>query len=143
MAGFTNPQAQEVLEHLLAVEAWTYSANIYGLLGLSTSTPDDTGDIVDWKEPVGGAYARIPVNHTAAGWAFTTGTTSVDAKNANQLAYATATADWGTVSYFGISLSGTTEGGSVIMWGTMSTPKEILTDDQAILAANGITITLG
>jgi len=143
MAGFTNPQAQDVLEHLLGVAQWTYTTTIYGLLGLNTSTPDDTGNIAEWDEPVGGAYARISVNNTAAAWAFTSGATTVESKNANQLEYATATGNWGTVSYFGISLSATTGGGSVVMWGTMSTPKEILIDDQAILAANGITITLG
>ena len=143
MAGFTNPQAEYILENLLLVSSWTQPTTLYGLLGKSGTVPDDTGDIAQWDEPSGAAaYARLDVQHSAASWGLTTGTTSVTYKNGNALSYATATATWGEIAYFGIIEEETIGTGTVLMWGTMSTPKTIDVDDQAIFAIDAISITL-
>lgn len=142
MAGFTNPVSQDILEHLLKVASWTQASVVYGLLGLSTSTPDDTGAIAEWDEPSGGAYARVNIAHPTVTWSFTTGTTSVSAKNSTEVTYPQATADWGTVTYFGLVDSATTGAGTVWMWGTLTSAKLIQTGDIPKFAVDAITLSL-
>lgn len=57
---------------------------------------DPGDDVVNLREPVGGAYARASIANTAVEWPVT----AVDQKsNANAIAFAQATAPWGMVTH--------------------------------------------
>lgn len=143
MAGFTNPQAETILKHFLTVATWPPVTLLYGVLGTSASSPDETGDIADWTEPqTASAYARISMANADASWAFTTDVDKAYAKNSDQLEYNEATGTWGMITYLGLSASATRGVGPILMWGTMTVAKQIDSGDKAIFAVNGITISL-
>ena len=99
-------------------------------VSLHTADPGTTGT----SEVSGGAYARQgPVAFTNAGNEPTV------ASNSAILTYPTATANWGTVGWFGIwtAASGGTFQGS----GALTTPQAVNSGDTARFAAGSLTIT--
>lgn len=135
MAGFINALEQDVLDHVMNKASYTAPTNWY--VGLSTTTPTETGTNV--TEPVGGAYARVSTG--AADWNSATAADPSISDNANAVTFATATADWGTVTHFGLFTGST--GGTVQIWGALGTSKRIQTDDVAEFAAGTLDIKLG
>jgi hypothetical protein len=96
-------------------------------VSLHTADPGLTGA----NEVSGGAYARQgPVAFTNAG------SEPTIASNSAIVAFPVATANWGTVSFFGAWNGATFEGS-----GAVSPPKPINTGDQARFQTGALTIT--
>jgi hypothetical protein len=108
-------------------------ANVY--IALFTVAPSDTGG---GTEVTGGSYARID---SKGKWGAPTGTTQV-ANNA-VITFAQATADWAagatTVVAFGIMTAVTA--GTLLMWGTLTTAKNVLNGDTPSFAVGALVLT--
>jgi hypothetical protein len=101
-------------------------------LALFTAAPSDS---TAGTEVSGGSYARIACsgatkwNVPAAG----------SVTNNAVLTFPTATADWTTVVAFGLMT--TVTGGSLMMWGTLTTNKPVGSGDTASFAVGQLTLT--
>jgi len=128
----SNDLENKVLNHILGGDDYTRPANVY--LALYTSAPTDAGG---GTEVSGGSYARKQVANNATNWpAATNGQKS----NGVEIAFAEATASWGTVVAVGIHDA--PEGGNLMFWADLQTPKEIGAGDTARFPAGSITITM-
>jgi hypothetical protein len=127
---------------------WTAISGIPSLrtqyLALFTAAPSDTGG---GTEVTGGSYARAAVTCSLTTFAGTqgAGTTATSSgtggatSNNAAIAFAAATADWGTVTHVG-SFDALT-GGRLLWWMPLGVAREILDDDvfQFNVAALAIT----
>jgi hypothetical protein len=99
-------------------------------VSLHTAAPGDTGA----SEVSGGAYARQgPVSFANAG------TNPTVASNTAVIQYPTATANWGTITHFGIWSA--VSGGTFLGWNTVTIPKAINIDDIARWEVGKLTVT--
>lgn len=112
--------------------AGTGPANLY--VALFTTNPTDTGGGV---EVSGGSYARVTVVSSLANWAGTqaagstiasSGTTGTTSNN-SAITFPSPTANWGTVTGFGIFDAATT--GNLLIWGALTTQKTVNNGDAA------------
>ena len=112
--------------------AGTGPTNLY--IGLYTANPTDTGG---GTEVTGGAYARVTLASTLANWAGTqaaastvasTGTTGTTSNN-TIITFPSPTANWGTVTGFGIFDAST--GGNLLIWGALTINKTVNNGDAA------------
>lgn len=99
-------------------------------IALFTTAPTDSSA---GTEVSGGSYAR----HNSSGkWAAPSGG-SVSTNAA--CTFPTATASWGTVVAFGIMTA--SSGGSLLMWGALTTNKTVGNGDTASFASGALTLT--
>ena len=130
MSALSNAYELAVLDHLFRNVALTSPTTVY--VGLFTSDPTDAGT---GTEVSGGSYARVAATFAAASGGSIT--TSADVE------FATATANWGTISHIGVfsSLSGsaTTD---MIVHGALDVSKEILSGDTFVITTGNLTVTL-
>lgn len=98
-------------------------------LALFTAAPSETGG---GTEVTGGAYARQKV---------TFGTPSNGSMaNSAAIEFPTATADWGTAKAWGLFDAATS--GNLIWYGSITTPKELLSGDIYRINAGSLTLTM-
>jgi hypothetical protein len=99
-------------------------------VSLHTANPGNTGA----SEVAVGAYARQgPVTFANAG------NNPTVASNSAVVQYPTATAPWGTISFFGLWTAVTA--GTFLGYGTVTTPKSIDTDDIARWEIGKLTVS--
>jgi hypothetical protein len=98
-------------------------------VSLHTANPGNTGA----SEVAGGAYARQAATFVQAG------NNPTVASNNAVVQYPTATAPWGTVSFFGLWTAATA--GTFLGYGTITTPKSIDTDDIARWEIGKLTVS--
>lgn len=125
---FSNYLETELLDHVFANNAYTAPATLY--LALHTATPDEDGSGTEVSTS-GTAYARQTVAFTVSG---NTATTSAAVE------YATATANFGTVSHVGIWDASTA--GNLIAYAALTSSKTIETGDVFRVPAGDLDITL-
>src|SRR5215216_712658 len=135
MAGFIDALEQALLDHVLNDGTYTPPTNWF--VALSTTTPTEAGG--NFTEPVGNAYARVST--AAADWAAATGTTPATKSNGNAITFPAATGSWGTVTHFGLFTA--SSGGTVQIWGALTTSKAVGSGDIASFAASALTGELG
>lgn len=99
-------------------------------IALFTSNPSDSAA---GTEVSGGSYAR----HNSSGkWA----TPSAGSVSTNAACtFPTASASWGTVTGFAIMTA--SSGGSILMWGALTTSKAVGSGDTASFASGALTLT--
>ena len=98
-------------------------------LALFTAAPGETGG---GTEVSGGSYARQPV---AFG-----NPSSGSMKTSAAIEFPTATASWGTAVSWG--LFDAKEGGNLVWYGAITTPKELLSGDIYRVNAGNLTLTM-
>lgn len=98
-------------------------------IGLFTVAPSEAGG---GTEVSGGAYARQPVTFGAA----SDGTM----KNSSAIEFPTATANWGTAKAWGLFDAATN--GTLIWYGAIDTPKELLAGDIYRITAGSLTLSM-
>jgi hypothetical protein len=113
MSALSNYAEAELLDHLLAVGAFTAPTNVYA--ALSTADPLDTGAGI--AEPAGGAYARQAVTFNAA-----TGDPT-ECNNNGDITFPTATASWGTITHF--ALFDAVSGGNMLVHGALTSSRAV------------------
>lgn len=128
---------------------WLFRAQAIGITGASagagtgptslyialfTAAPTDTGG---GTEVSGGSYARVAVTSSLANWAGTqssgsttasSGTGGTTSNNAS-ITFPAPTANWGTVTSFGIFDA--SSGGNLLIYGNLVTPKTVNNGDAA------------
>ena len=124
------------LENLLVDRAfrstgsYSFSTAIY--VSLHTADPTDAGST--GTEVEGGSYARqVFVSTNAA--------SSGVIHNTTTLAFPAATADWGTVTHFGLWDDGTTGLGNLLVHGALSTSKTVASGDIVQFSSGTLDIT--
>ena len=127
---FTNFTETAVLGHLLGSDTFTKPANRF--LGLFTAAPGETGG---GTEVSGGSYARI----NAGDFNVTAGDPSA-ATNGAALEFATATANWGTITHVAVFDAAT--GGNMLAYAPLNTARLVQNGDVFRFPAGDLTITL-
>lgn len=112
----------------------TYDAPNTYYIGLSTTTPTNTGTNV--TEPSGNGYARVAVTNNTTNWPSASGRSK---SNGAPFTFPTATGSWGTVTHFVLydaATAGTFQG-----WCALTTSQAIVTDNTPVFPSGAITVT--
>jgi len=125
---FSNYLETELLEHVFTNTAYTAPSTLYLALFTSNPADDNSGTEVTTS---GTAYARQTVTFTVSG-----DTATTDAA----VEFATATANYGTVSHVGIYDA--SSAGNLIAYAALTTSKAIETGDVFRVPAGDLDITL-
>lgn len=132
MGCFTYYAANKILDHVHRNASWTMPANLYACL--FTANPGKAGSLTN--EVTGGSYARVNVGSGKWGAAATGAITN----SAGSIAFPTATANWGTVTYFG--LADASSGGNLLWFAPLANAEVINTGGQLTLPTSSVTYTL-
>lgn len=127
-----NTIANDLLDALLG-DASLLPDPVY--VGLLTATPSPDGSGV--VEPVGGSYVRVSVANNLTQWPAAAGRAKA---NANEIAFPTATAGWGTITNVG--LFSALSGGSLLHYEPLVTPRGVLNGDTFKLPAGTFAVTV-
>ncbi len=114
----------------------TVPATVY--YALFTTDPTDTGT---GAEVSGGAYARVAVPTATGSFSAPAadGQGGRSYSNAVAITFPTPTANWGTVTHFGIFSAAT--GGNLLRHGLITTSRNILSGDQSPTFAIGALVS--
>ena len=125
---FSNYLETEILDHVFSGNAYTAPSTLY--LSLHTANPDEDGSGAEVSTS-GTAYARTAVTFT------TTGNT---ASNNAAVEFATATANFGTVTHVGVYDASTA--GNLLCYAALTSSKTIETGDVFRVPSGDLDITL-
>lgn len=124
----------EIIKHIFRTGSFTKPTNLY--VALFTAAPSDAGG---GTEVSGGSYARVANNPLDANWAATSGT---DGKTSNvgAITFPAPTANWGTVTHWGIFDASTA--GNLLYHAALTTSKTVNNGDAApSFGAGALTVT--
>ena len=122
----------EFIKHVFRTGSFTKPAGLY--VGLLTSAPSDSGG---GTEVTGGSYARVAHGPSDATWAAPAGGNG-QTSNASAITYPAPTANWGTVTHFGIFDA--LAGGNPLYQGALTASKTINNGDSAPSFAIGTLV---
>lgn len=134
-----------VVDNLLRAQAFSAvtPASYYVVL-YTTSCSDSAGG----TEVSGGSYARVGISRALASWNGTHGTTTGASSgtngtvsNAAQVLFPTATADWGTVSYWGL-IDTASGAGNLIICAPVTSPRNITNGSTPSFATTALTVQI-
>ena len=129
MAGsLSNALENKLLDHVLKTTPFSVPTNIY--VALSTADPLDDGSGI--AEPVGASYARVVMNSWAAAASRAT-------ENTNQITFAQAEQDFGTITHWAIFDAIT--GGNFLAHGDFASSKTCPVGTNLYVAAGDIDPT--
>lgn len=143
MAGKSDYLENKFIDYLLRAQTFTAPATTY--IALLTAAPTDAGG---GTEVSGGSYARVAVSSSLANWAGTqsAGSTTASSGTGGQtsnnaaITFPAPTANWGTVTHFGIYDASTS--GNLLYWAALTASKTINNGDAApSFAIAALTIT--
>lgn len=126
MSAMSDYLEQNLLDYLMNGVAFSTPQK---WIALYTAAPGETGG---GTEVTGGSYARQRVYDNGGGtpdWnlAASEGGGGYVTDNSDDITYPTATADWGTVS--DVAILDASTAGNFLLYGSLSTPKIVGTDD--------------
>ncbi len=143
MSGKGDWLENKFLDFLLRAQTFTAPTSVW--VALLTAAPSDSGG---GTEVSGGSYARVQVTSALANWAGTqsagstaasTGTGGQTSNNA-AITFPAPTANWGSVTHFGLYDAATT--GNLLYWAALTTAKTVNNGDASpSFAAGSLTIT--
>ena len=133
----------KLVDHLFRTATFAKPAALY--VGLFTAAPSDAGG---GTEVSGGSYARVNLPPLDTNWGGTHGTTTgassgTTGMTANKVAlvYPSPTANWGTITHFGLFDAVT--GGNLLVWDALTTPRTILSGEPPpVFPVDAMTITV-
>jgi hypothetical protein len=145
MSAMSDYLENKLIDAICRGQSFTAPANVF--ISLHTANPTDAGS---GAEVSGGAYGRVAVAATLANFSGTqgAGTTAASSGTGGQVSnnnaitfVAPSGGNWGTVTHFGMWTAVT--GGSLLMYGALSTPRTINSGDAApSYAAGSLSFTL-
>lgn len=144
MGALSDYLENKLIDWLMRAQAYSPPATLY--VGLLTAAPDDTGGGI---EVSGGSYARVGVAASLANFAGTQSAGSTTASsgtggttsNNGAITFPAPTADWGSVTHFGIYDAASA--GNLLVWGALTTPKTVNNGDAApSFAAAALTVQI-
>lgn len=129
MSAMSDYLEVELRKHIFRTGSFTKPTALY--VALFTANPSDSGG---GTEVSGGSYARVQRDPLDANW---TGASSTDGltDNAAAITFPTPTANWGTITGFGIFDA--SSGGNLLIWGALTTNKTVNNGDPAPAFAIG------
>ena len=127
MSALSNYLENALINAVLNNTSYTSPTTTY--VGLFTSDPTDAGS---GTEVSGGSYARKAASFSAA----SEGNSTNDA----DITFDQATANWGTVTHFGLFDASTT--GNLLFHGALTSSKAIESGDIFKIASGNLSITL-
>ncbi len=141
----TNTHEEDLLQHYFTnanhanigdatgLVASTTAGSLY--VSLHTADPGEGGS--DVNEVSGGSYAREGVARSGAGWTVS----GSNCSNAAAITFTQATANWGTITHFGIhyDLAGAS---SMIAYGALTSSVVINSSDQFEFAIGDLDVNL-
>ena len=127
MAALSNYLENALINGTLRNTQYTVPTNVY--VSLFTTDPTDAGS---GAEVTGGSYVRKVATFGAP----SNGASSTNA----DVQFDQATADWGTISWFGIHDASTA--GNLLYHGALTVSKTIATGDVFKIASGNLTVTL-
>lgn len=138
MGSMTDVGEKALLNYLFRNTAIGLDAtNVWVALFTTTPTDSTTG-----TEVSGGSYARVAVVRTGAGWDAASGASPGTTQNTGAVTFPTATADWGTVTGFGICLSSAGAlSTDLLYWGALTASKTVSNGDTASFAVGTLSVT--
>lgn len=125
MSKASNYLENAILNHFFRNTSTTSPTTVYIALYTSDPTDADTG-----TEVSGGSYARQAVTFSAP----SNGVIS----NSSTITFPVATANWGTITHFGIRDAST--GGNLLVYGAFETAKTINAGDQLIINPGNLQV---
>ena len=129
----TNYSENLILNSIFGGTTLIPPATLY--FGLSTTSVQEDGTGI--TEPVANGYTRVAIANNTSLFATTTTSTKT---NKIEVAYPSATGNWGTIVDFFISDAASA--GNIICYGTLNVAKTVTAGDILSFAANNLTITL-
>lgn len=143
MSAFSDYLENKLVDHILRNTAYTVPTGVY--VALYTATPSDAGG---GTEVTGGSYARVQVGPSTSAWNATQGGTAGASSgtggqtaNAADVVFPAPTANWGSVTHFGLFDALTS--GNLLFWGALTAAKTINNGDAAPkFLAGALTVTL-
>ena len=134
---FADAWEKMVMSHRFNIQSYA-TCTLY--LGLSSADPTDDASGV--SEPPGAkGYARVKTTNASSSSWQVADATGVTVDNSVDIEFAAASADWGTMTHFGL-FSGSTSGSSVLAYGALSSSKTIENGDSAKFSAGNLDICL-
>jgi hypothetical protein len=132
-----------IVDHLFRTRTFTKPSALW--VALFTAAPTDAGG---GTEVTGGSYARVNLAPLDTNWNATQGGTSGNSSgtggqtsNAVAITFAAPTANWGTVTHFGLYDASTA--GNLLIWDALTTAKTINSGDAApSFAPSALQITV-
>lgn len=129
MSAMSDYLEGQLRAHIFRTASFTKPSTL--AVGLFTAAPSDSGG---GTEVSGGSYARVAVNPSDANWTAASATDGVTT-NATTITFPTPTANWGTVTHFGIFDA--TSAGNLLFHGALTTPRVINSGDGPVAFAAG------
>lgn len=123
MAKMSNYLEVELRKHLFRTGSFTKPTVL--AISLHTADPTDAGT---GAEVSGGSYARVELNPLDANWTAASATDGVT-DNAAAIEFPAPTADWGSITHFGIWDAATA--GNLLVHGQLTTSKTVNNNDPA------------
>lgn len=138
MASLTDVGEKAILNYLFRnTSIGLDGTNVWVALFTTTPTDSTTG-----TEVTGGSYARTAVVRTGAGWDAASGASPGTTQNTAAITFPTATADWGTVTGFGITISSAGAlSTDLFLWGALGASKTVSNGDTASYATGTLSVT--
>jgi hypothetical protein len=119
----------ELRKHIFRTGSFTKPSALY--VSLHTADPTDDGS---GTEVSGGSYARVQRDPLDANWTAASATDGVT-DNAAAITFPAPTANWGSITHFGIWDA--SSGGNLLIHGALTTPKTVNNGDAAPSFATG------
>jgi hypothetical protein len=134
MSAMSDYLEGELRKHIFRTGSFTKPTGLW--VALFTSAPSDAGG---GTEVSGGSYARVSVAPLDANWTAGSSTDGVTS-NASAITFAAPTANWGTVTHFGLFDASTA--GNLLVHGALTASRIINNGDAApSFAAGALTVT--
>jgi hypothetical protein len=131
MSALSSYLENKLNDHVLGGSDFTRPANVH--FALFTAAPTESGG---GTECSGGSYARVSVTNNSTN--FPASVSGVKA-NGGTITFPTASANWGTVTAFGVFDA--SSGGNLLYFGNLSASRSVTSGDTARFAAGDFTIT--
>lgn len=135
MAAFTNYLENKLIDHIFQNTAFTSPSTLY--VALFTAVSDGEAGTV--TEVSGGSYARVAVTANSSNWSDATGNNGTTS-NVNAVTFPAATADWGTVTHFGIYDASTA--GNLLVYAALTSSRNITNGSTPSFAAGALTVQI-
>lgn len=123
MGAKTNYLEDEVIKHIFRTGSFTKPTGLH--VALFTAAPGEAGG---GTEVTGGSYARVNLAPGDANWAATSGGNGTTS-NAAAITFPAPTANWGTVTHWGVFDAST--GGNLLIYAALTVSKTINNGDAA------------
>lgn len=140
----TDYAENKIVDHVFRATAFSESTPASYYVALYTTACSDSAA---GTEVSGGSYARVAITRGTADWNGTHGTTTGASSgtggtisNAAAITFPAATADWGTVTHWGIVDASTA--GNVVICSALTASRTITTGSTPAFAGGALTIQI-